>query len=114
MIDLEKYYKNKNINELVEIVESIDDYKPEVIDYCRQKIEEKDLSENVIKLLSIGVIKKRFYDYFKKGNYTENSQIDFTSTFLSTDEVKKCFKESKIEYTEYIKSAHWGLPYMGD
>jgi hypothetical protein len=113
MIDLEKHYRNKNINELVEIVESIDTYNSDVIDYCKVQIKEKNLSDKIIKLLSIGVIKKRFYDYFSKRKYIVNSPINFNSVFLSTDEVKKCFEESKLEYTEYIKDANWGLPDWG-
>lgn len=113
MIDLEKYYGNKNINELVEIVESIDDYKPEVIDYCIKKIEEKNISDKAIKLFSKGVVKKRFYNYFSERKYITNTLINIDSVFLDEDEVKKCFEESKLEYIEYIKDANWGLPDWG-
>lgn len=113
MIDFNKHYGNKNINELIEIVESIDDYNPKVIDYCKEKIKEKNLSDEIIKLIAIGVIKKRFYNYFSKGKYITNSPINFNSVYLNMDETKKCFEESKIEYTEYIKASTWDLPYEG-
>ncbi len=98
MIDLDKYYNNISAYKLIEIIESTNGYKPEVIEYCKKRITELNLQPEVIKTHARDVIKKRFYKYFTDGKYKIESPIIIDSFYLNKSEVKKCFHESKSEY----------------
>jgi len=98
MIDLDKYYKNISEYELIEIIESTNGYKPEVVKYCKKRIEELNLQPEIVKNHAIKAIKKRFFKYFTDGEYKIDSLILIDSYYLNRYEVKKCFDESKSEY----------------
>lgn len=110
MIDLDKYYGNMNAYELVEVIESLKEYKPEVIEYCKQRIKKIRVKKEVLKSYSREIIKKRFYNYFSNGQYLSNSPIIIDSVYLNQQEVKSCFRESKTEYIKYIEGATTNLP----
>jgi hypothetical protein len=110
MIDLDKHYGEMNAQELVEIIESLKEYKPEVIEYCKNRIKKMRIKKDTLKSYSRNVIKKRFYKYFSNGDYLSNSPIIIDSFYLNKDDVKSCFDESKYKYTKYIEGATTNLP----
>ena len=109
MINLEKYYGDLNEGKLVEIIESDSNYNPEVIEFCKNRITQMDLSKEVLKNLSREVFKKRFYKYFTTGKYRTNEEINIDSFFLNEKEVKLCFELSRNEYIKHLGAATHGL-----
>lgn len=110
MIDLEKHYGKMSDYELVEVIESLKEYKPEVIDFCKDSIKKKRIKKDTLKYYAREIIKKRFYKYFTEGKYLSNSPIIIDSFYLDNEDVKSCFKESKEEYIKYIEGATMNLP----
>ena len=98
MIDLDKNYKHFSAYELVEVIESTSDYKPEVVAYCKNRIEELNLELDVIKSHASHVLRKRFKKYFTDGKYKIDAPISLDSEYLNRYEVQKCFDESKAEH----------------
>ncbi|MGB3344496.1 MAG: hypothetical protein WBA61_11325 [Aequorivita sp.] len=111
MLDLKKYYGELEAYELVEVLESLHDYKSEVIAYCKERLRTLNISDENLKSLAVRAIKKRFYAYFTSGDYLANSPIFIDSYFLNEKEVKKCFLESKGEYIQYLECATDNLPF---
>lgn len=110
MIDVEKYYKNSSAKELVHIIEQKNKYKNEVIQYCKKRLSEKNISIEILKKYSIKFFQQKFYNYFVEGKHWSGEPIDLTSYFLDQREVKNCFKESKSEYITNRKNATTDLP----
>lgn len=110
MIDFIKYYDKMSAYELVEVIESWKEYKPEVIDYCKNRIKKMRIKKEILKSHARIVIKKRFYEYFSKGKYLTNSPIFIDSFFLDEEDVKWCFNTSKEEFIKYIEGATRNLP----
>jgi len=110
MINLEKYYGSIDAYKLVEVIESLKDYKPEVIAYCKERISKMGLSEETLKNHARIAIKKRFYQYFTDGEYLTDAPIFIDSFYLNLKEVKLCFQESKGEYITYVTNATSNLP----
>ena len=98
MIDLDKYYSHLGPYELIEIIESNSDYKPDVIAYCKLRIDELNLELDVIKTHASVVLRKRFSKYFTDGKYKIDKPIILNSEYLNRYEVKRCFDESKAEH----------------
>lgn len=109
-VELEKYYKDLKPAQLVEIIDSINTYRPEVIEYCKQRLSRKKVSKTNLKQYAKSVLKKRFYNYFVNGDYLSNEIIILESFFMTELEAKECFKESKQEYIKYIEGATSNLP----
>jgi hypothetical protein len=105
MIDFEKHYGTINVKELIEIIESLNVYKPEVIEYCKKRLQQVNISKEILKSYATDVLKIRFYNYFVDKKYLSNEPISMDSYFLNPKEVKKCFRESKSEYISYITNA---------
>lgn len=108
--DLKKYYSDVTDIKLIEILESPSSYNNEVIDYCKIELQKRNIDNTDIKNLAKNINEKNFYQYFSKGDYLIDKQICLDSFFLSEDEMKKCFENSKYEYTQYINGATQNLP----
>ncbi|WP_324027528.1 hypothetical protein QSV08_06145 [Maribacter sp. BPC-D8] len=90
MIDFDKYYSHLGAYELIEIIESNSDYKPEVIAYCKSKIQELNLELDTIKKhasLKYNDLLLHVY-YIKIVKQTKKSQalirLGFSTTRLNT------------------------------
>lgn len=110
MIDFEKHYGTIDAKELVEIIESLNVYKPQVIEYCKKRLQQINISKEMLKSYASDVLKIRFYNYFVDKKYLSNEPVIIDSYFLSPKEAKKCFRESKAAYISYINNATSNLP----
>ncbi|EDM42810.1 hypothetical protein SCB49_14780 [unidentified eubacterium SCB49] len=110
MIDLNKHYGDLEAEKLVEILESNKAYKKEVIDFCKERLLEMNISNEQLKIYSKKVLRNRFYKYFTDGKYRTNEVIEIDSFFLNIKETKACFKLSKEEYIKYLDGATRDLP----
>jgi hypothetical protein len=104
MINLDKHYGTISPFELIEIIESIDKYKPEVIDYCKARVNKMKIKKEILKSHATKVLKQRFYQYFQEGKYLTERPIVLDSFFLDPEDVKLCFEESKIEFKTHIEA----------
>ena len=109
-LELEKYYSKLEAFKLVEIIDSIDIYKTDVVVYCKEILAQLKVKKEELKSYSEIVLKKRFYNYFVEGKYLSNEIIRLDSYFLNETEAKRCFRESKEEYIKYIEGATNNLP----
>lgn len=110
MVDLEKYYGELNAFKLIEVIESLKDYKPEVIEFCKKRVSEMNLPRETLKDYATTITKKRFHEYFTKGKYLSNSPIITNSFFLNQKEVKNCFNKTKSEYIQTLNRMTQNLP----
>ncbi|NRR93377.1 hypothetical protein HSX10_17520 [Winogradskyella undariae] len=110
MIDLKKHYGDLEAEKIVEILESNEAYEKEVIDFCKQRLLEMEISKEQLKIYSRKVLRNRFYKYFTDGKYRTNEVIDIDSYFLNIKESKVCFELSKEEYIKYLDGATRDLP----
>ena len=114
MIDLEKYYANADLEQLIAIVESADNYNKEVVDYCLQKIKEKEVPKEELKDHAKVFHQKSFFNYFIEGKHFHDEQIELNSKFLSKKELKSCFRLAKYAYRQYREHGTHGIEgYMG-
>jgi len=104
-----KYYEGKEYQELIAILEHPSGYIPEVLELCKEILEQKNVSdEQKVEIAKKHHI-KRFILYFNKGKHWRDVSVCLDSHFLSEAEMRYCFEEAKQQYTDYINLATYGV-----
>jgi len=110
MTDFKKHYETLDGKELVEIIESISSYEPEIIEFCIDRLKSIKVSKGLIKKYSRETLHKRFFNYFSEGKYLTKELINIDSYFYKEKEVKEIFKEVQLDYIRYVEAATFNLP----
>ena len=76
MTDFKKHYETLEDKELVEVVESLNSYEPEVIEFCIERLKSMKLSKRLLKKYSRESLHRRFFKYFSEGKYLTKKLIN--------------------------------------
>lgn len=106
-----QHYQELSYKELVHVLEYPEGYIPEVLELCKDLLEQKNIPVE----LKIEEARKfhirKFLDYFKEGNHWQGASILLISHFLTIEEMRECFAYAKGLYIRYRNDATSGLPY---